>query len=86
MKYSRYQIIEEIGKGSMGVVYKAHDPQIDRLIAIKILRKDRVTNQELVRRFLKEAQAIYDALHDVNLELAERLKEKMKTYLKFIRD
>jgi serine/threonine protein kinase len=63
MKYSRYQILAEVGKGSMGVVYKAHDPQIDRLIAIKVLRRDRLTNQELVQRFLKEAQAIGKLSH-----------------------
>lgn len=58
MRYGRYQIIEELGKGSMGVVYKAHDPQIDRTIALKVLRQDRVISQEFVQRFLKEARAI----------------------------
>ena len=41
----------------MRVVYKAHDPQIDRLGAVKVLRKDRVTSQDVVRRFLKEGMA-----------------------------
>ena len=58
MRYGRYQIIEELGKGAMGVVYKAHDPQIDRTIALKVLRQDRVISQEFVQRFLKEARAI----------------------------
>ena len=42
----------------MGVVYKAHDPHIDRMVAIKVLRPDRVTNEALVKRFLNEAKAI----------------------------
>lgn len=42
----------------MGVVYRAHDPQIDRLIALKVLREDRVTSSDLVQRFFKEARAI----------------------------
>jgi serine/threonine protein kinase len=42
----------------MGVVYQAHDPQIDRLVALKVLRQDRVTSEDLVQRFLKEAKAI----------------------------
>lgn len=58
MKYGRYQIDDEIGRGSMGVVYKAYDPKIDRPIAIKVLRKDLLANQELVQRFLMEALAI----------------------------
>jgi serine/threonine-protein kinase len=42
----------------MGVVYQAHDPQIDRLVALKVLREDRVTSDDFVKRFLKEAKAI----------------------------
>ncbi len=57
-KYGRYQLVEEIGRGSMGVVYKAYDPQIDRVLALKILRPDRVTSQAFVDRFLREARAI----------------------------
>ncbi len=58
MNYGRYQIVAELGRGSMGVVYKAHDPQIDRMIALKVLREDRVTSDDFVRRFLKEAMAV----------------------------
>jgi eukaryotic-like serine/threonine-protein kinase len=58
MNYGRYQTVAELGRGSMGVVYKAHDPQIDRMIALKVLREDRVTSEDFVRRFLKEAMAV----------------------------
>jgi serine/threonine protein kinase len=58
MKYGRYEIINELGKGAMGVVYQAQDPQINRTIALKILREDRVTSEDFVKRFLKEAMAI----------------------------
>jgi eukaryotic-like serine/threonine-protein kinase len=57
-KYGRYRILKELGKGTMGVVYQAHDPQIDRLVALKVLRPDRVTSEAFVARFLKEARAI----------------------------
>ncbi|MGD2029580.1 MAG: serine/threonine-protein kinase [Desulfobacterales bacterium] len=58
MKYGRYEIIKELGKGGMGLVYQAHDPQIDRQVALKVLRVDRVVNEEFVSRFFKEAKFI----------------------------
>jgi len=63
MKYGRYQIVKELGKGSMGVVYQAHDPHIDRLVALKALRQDRVSSEDFVQRFLKEAKAIGRLAH-----------------------
>jgi serine/threonine protein kinase len=63
MEYGRYQVVDEIGQGSMGVVYRAFDPQINRHIALKLLRSDRVTSEELVQRFLKEAQAMGGLSH-----------------------
>ncbi len=58
MKYGRYDIVGELGKGSMGVIYRAHDPQIDRAVALKVLRQDRVTSEDFIQRFFKEAKAI----------------------------
>ena len=63
MNYGRYEIQKELGKGAMGVVYQAHDPQIDRMVALKVLRQDRVTGEDFVRRFLQEAQAIGRLTH-----------------------
>ncbi len=58
MNYGRYQIIKEVGKGSMGVVYQAHDPNLDLTVALKVLRHDRVINEAFVQRFLKEAKVL----------------------------
>ncbi len=58
MNYGRYSLVKELGKGSMGVVYLAHDPDIDRPLALKVLRPDRVTSEDFVQRFLKEARAV----------------------------
>ncbi len=58
MHYGRYEIVKELGKGNMGVVYQAHDPNIDRMVALKVLRPDRVADQAFVARFMKEAKAI----------------------------
>ena len=63
MKYGRYEILKEVGKGAMGMVYQAHDPSIDRLVAIKVLRQDRMSSEGFVERFLKEAKAIGRLAH-----------------------
>jgi hypothetical protein len=81
----RYQIRSVLGGGAMGVIYKAHDPVIDRAVAIKLIRADLLSSAEreqYLERFRHEAQAagrcmhpnivgIYDfALHDGNPFLA----------------
>lgn len=58
MNIGRYQVVKEIGKGSMGVVYQALDPNLDLMVALKVLRKDRLANEPLARRFLAEAKAL----------------------------
>ena len=58
MKYGRYNIVSQLGKGSMGEVFLAHDPHIDRKVALKVLQKDHLTSKAIVNRFIKEAKAI----------------------------
>ncbi len=53
----RYQIKELIGKGAMAQVYRAHDPGIDRTIAIKLLQHELIQNPEYRARFVREAKA-----------------------------
>lgn len=52
-----YQILEKLGQGGMGVVYKARDLHLDRFVAIKILPQDKVSDPERRRRFILEAKA-----------------------------
>ena len=54
----RYEIQEIIGIGGMAVVYKAFDNQENRIVAIKILKEEFVSNEEFLRRFKNESKAI----------------------------
>jgi len=53
----RYHIVQEVGRGGMGVIYKGHDPILERSVAIKILSQQLVQNPEMKERFIREAQA-----------------------------
>ncbi len=52
-----YRVLEEISRGGMGVVYRATDTRLNRDVALKVLPDDVTHNDEVRRRFLKEAQA-----------------------------
>lgn len=50
----RYEIIALLGQGGMGAVYKARDTELDRLVALKIIRPELTTNPEILKRFKQE--------------------------------
>jgi methyl-accepting chemotaxis protein len=53
----RYELREKIGEGAMAEVWRAYDPSIDRVLAIKLLKPEIRANQECAARFLREARA-----------------------------
>src|SRR5262245_26791808 len=58
----RYQIIKELAKGGMGIVYKAHDTVLDKIVALKFILYADWTEDQLLR-FQREAQASSRLLH-----------------------
>lgn len=54
---SHYEVLDPLGKGGMGVVYKARDKHLDRLVALKVLPPERVADPDRKRRFVQEAKA-----------------------------
>ena len=65
-RIGRYEVIGELGRGAMGAVYKARDPQIGRTVAVKMIVTGNQTSEELEeykRRFFREAQTAGQMSH-----------------------
>ena len=61
-----YEILSEVGRGGMGIVYRAHDHSLDRLVAIKVLLPEAAESAERLSRFHREARVI-SALNHPNI-------------------
>src|SRR5690349_18506211 len=58
-----FEIIEAVGSGAFGTVYKARDPRLDRTVAIKVPRSGRLADRADLDRFLREARSVARLRH-----------------------
>jgi serine/threonine protein kinase len=95
----KYRILEQLGRGGMAQVFKAYHPQLDRYVAVKILRSDLVEEAEFLARFRREARAVaalrhpnivqiydFDVQNDLYFMVMELLEgDTLKAYLNALR-
>lgn len=62
-RVGKYVLLDKVGEGAMGEVYKAHDPILNRYVAIKTIAESRDADPELRQRFLREAQSAAQLNH-----------------------
>ena len=70
-----YEILEPLGKGGMGEVYRARDTKLDRDVAIKVLPEDFATDPERLARFEREAKLLA-SLNHANIAAIYGLEDK----------
>src|SRR5262245_35825270 len=62
--FNQYVLIEKLGEGGMGEVYRARHLSLDRDVALKIMRREKLTNPEAVKRFRREIKASAALAHE----------------------
>jgi serine/threonine protein kinase len=62
-KLGKFELIDVVGFGAFGTVFKAHDPELDRIVAIKVPRSGNLATGEDLNRFLREARSVAKLRH-----------------------
>jgi serine/threonine protein kinase/Tfp pilus assembly protein PilF len=75
-----YRIVDKIGEGGMGVVYRAKDERLDRNVAIKVLPEEVATDSDRLRRFEREAKAVAKLDHPNILAIHDFGTDESVTY------
>ncbi|MHC4620786.1 MAG: bifunctional serine/threonine-protein kinase/formylglycine-generating enzyme family protein [Planctomycetota bacterium] len=80
-KLGKYEIIEEVGRGGFAVVYKARDPDLDRLVALKVLAPHLTWEREFAARFQNEAKSAARLRHPNVVTIYETGEEDGQLYI-----
>jgi serine/threonine protein kinase/Tol biopolymer transport system component len=76
---SHYRVISPLGSGGMGEVYMAHDTTLERMVALKVLPPELVTNEDRVRRFVQEAKSASSLSHPHIITIHEIGQAEVRT-------
>jgi|GEM_PF-2219307 serine/threonine protein kinase len=63
LNIGKYEVLEKIGEGGFGIVYRGRDPMLEREVAIKVLKSDAATSPDFVERFRREARMAASLRH-----------------------
>ena len=80
-RIGRYTLLERIGKGGMGIVYRARDTQLDRIVALKTIVTELADENETRQRFIREARAAADLNHSNIIKIYDFGEEAGRAYI-----
>ena len=85
-KLGTYEVTEVIGQGGMGIVLKAFDPALHRVVAVKVLAPYLAHNPQARKRFVREAQAIAAVSHDhvITIHAIDESAEQPKIVMQYV--